>query len=433
MRSQIRVGELRMDLPETKLPRFYKVRQYPKRNPTADIANDTKEAMQALGLQENIQPGTRILVAVGSRGIRDVPEIVAGVCAHISNLGAKPTVIGAMGSHGGSTVEGQRDLLSSLGVTEDRIGAPILTSTEATVVAYDDARNPVYTDPTVFAYDGLVAVNRIKPHTTARGSIQSGIVKMMVVGLGHQKGAEAFHRSSPAHLSETLVSMWRLLEPQIPFLGGIGIIDNAHKNAARVIGLCPGNLVEQETVLLEESRELMPIIPFEDLDVLVVREMGKEYSGTGMDTNVLGRDRIEGVVPCYKTSIDKVVVLDLSNASHGNACGIGLADFITSRLAEKIDLTNTYINVLTSRLTMRAMLPMIMASDHDAIVAAITASQGHQTVGPRILIIDNTLHLETMWASSTLVRDLPDTNSLEIARDKLELSFCSDGSLLPFS
>ena len=432
MQTLISGRGLSCDLPRgSSFPPLIPVRREFESRAVADVAEETRKAMLELNLEDRLRSGDRVLVAAGSRGIKDKAEILSGVCAYLRELDVTPTILGAMGSHGGGTAAGQRDVLESLGITEERVGARIITSDEAVAIGEAEDGQTVYCDPLVFEYDGFLAVNRIKPHTTARGAIQSGIIKMLVVGMGHHRGAEAFHRSDPARLSESLVSMWRVIRDKTPFMGGVGIVDDAQKRAAQVVGLKPAELEAREKELLVTARELMPTLPFDRADVLVIEEMGKNYSGTGIDTNVIGRIRIEGTLSSDPPDIDKLVVLDLTDESHGNACGLGLADFITARLARKVDLHSTYLNVLTSRLTMRAMIPMIMGTDRDAVAAAIVTSGVPDLSRVRLALISNTLHLDSFLVSPALWDEIRRLPGLHADGEQTEMQFDDEGSMNP--
>ena len=408
---------------EEYIPHLLPIKQQLADDAISNVPRAAREAVNNLNLGDKLSPGDRVLVTAGSRGIADMPEIIAAVCRQLKVMQFEPTILGAMGSHGGGTKQGQREVLEALGITEETTGATIKTSNEAVVLGEDKNGQQVYCDPLALEYDGLIALNRVKPHTTAHGEIQSGLIKILVVGMGHHKGAESFHQSSPAELSETLVDMYRVIKDQAPFLGGIAMVENAHKRSAIIEGIPLSELVSREKQLLKKAEEFMPTLPFDAADVLVILQMGKDYSGTGMDTNVIGRRRIQGVPAPDKPRIGKIAVLDLSDSSHGNACGVGLADFMTSRLAKKIDLNATYLNVLTSRLTMRAMFPMIMQTDRDAVSAAITTSGITDPRKLRLAVIKDTLHLDRLWVSPALWEDISHKTGLNKAAQKVKMTF----------
>lgn len=396
----------------------------------SDVKSSVSSAVAALGFQGQLRPGARIMVTAGSRGIASITEILRAVCSEIRGMGYEPTVIGAMGSHGGGTVEGQLEVLESLGITESSVRAPVITSTRAVEVGRTSTGQPVYTDPLAAEADGVVAVNRVKPHTTARGDIQSGLVKMLVVGLGHQVGAESFHRAGPATMSEELKQMAGHVVESIPFLGGLAIVENAQKKPYCIEPVKPPELIAKERELLKLATDLLPRLPFSAADVLIVRSMGKNYSGTGVDTNVVGRHRVHGQADTDSPSISKLAVLDLSEESHGNATGIGLADFITSRLISKVDLEATYTNVFASTLTMRAMIPMIMKTDEDAVWASIASSNLSPGQKVRLALIDNTLNLGRFWVTPALAQEIESSDTVEVNPDLSEVRFDADGTLI---
>ncbi len=393
-----------------------------------DLDSAVNAAIERMRPGERLDPGSRVLVTAGSRGISNIAGILRRVCAHLIELGMRPSILGAMGSHGGGTDAGQGEMLASLGITEESVGVPIITSSKAVPVGRTKRGLTVYCDPLVLEVDGIVAVNRVKAHTTARGDIQSGIVKKLVVGLGHRPGAESFHQCGPAAMSEELREMAGHVLDAIPFLGGVGLVENADGATHTVRGIRPEELFEAESELLQLSKSLSPRLPFSEADVLVVRTMGKNFSGTGVDTGVVGRYRVQGEPDLPEPRISRICALDLSEESHGNATGIGLVDMVTRRLASEVDLHPTYTNVLTSTLTMRAMIPMIMASDRDAVWGSVASASVPPSRGVRLAIIENTLDLENLWVSEALAEDLDQGARLD--GTEAQLAFDEDGNLI---
>lgn len=427
MTQLIRGEGLTCDLGE-QFPPVIPVRQVFEGDEVGDVSAASRAAMDELDLS-SLSPGDRVLVTAGSRGIGDVVSVLGEICQYLRGMEVEPIILGAMGSHGGGSPEGQRSVLTSLGITEERIGARIVTSDEAEVIGRDEAGREVYCDPLVLECDGLIAVNRVKPHTTIQGDIQSGLMKILVVGLGHRRGAEAFHRNPPAQLSTALVQMARVLMEKTPFLGGVAIVENARERSAVIAGLRPEEMEEQERRMLVRARELMPSLPFPRADVLVIRRIGKDLSGTCMDTNVIGRFRIDGAPAAGDPEIGAIAALELTDASHGNACGVGLADVITARLASSIDLETTYMNVVTSRLPVRAMVPMIARTDRDAVAACIATSGPPDPAEVRLAIISDTLHLDALWVSPALWSDIRGLSRVSRGGAQVPLEFDREGVL----
>ena len=407
--------------------RLFEVRQRFPASGLSDIEGAVVDSMCALDLAGRVEPGARIVVTAGSRGIAAIPRILAGVCTALRELGADPVVLGAMGSHGGGTDAGQLEVLHSLGITADSVGAPVVTASETVELGRTNRGLMVHCDPLALEADGVIVVNRVKSHTTARGSIQSGIVKKLVVGLGHRPGAESFHQCGPAAMSEELEDMARIALESLPFLGGIAIVENAHEEPHRIEGIRPPELFSRERELLVLSRSLSPTLPFPGADVLVVQSVGKNYSGTGVDTGVIGRYRVQGEPDSSLPSIARICALDLSPESHGNATGIGLLDLVTRRLAAKVDPEPTYTNVLASTLTMRAMLPMVMRTDEDAVWASVASAAVPPTRDVKLAVIRNTLDLETLWVTGALLEDTEMREGMRASTESRPVTFSNDG------
>jgi hypothetical protein len=324
--------------------------------------------------------------------------------------GHSPFLFAAMGSHGRGTADGQRDLLRSLGVTEEKVGAPVSCSEAAEA-------------------DGILAVNRVKPHTSFHGPHESGLMKMLAVGMGRARGAEMVHRLGWRAMVEAVESIGGSALERLPVLGGLAVVENAGEQTAVVEGLSPEEIPDGESRLLEHARRYMPSLPVDDLDVLVVREMGKNYSGTGMDTNVIGRLRLEGLPEPERPSIHYLAVLDLSEASHGNATGVGLADFVTEHLAAKIDREATYLNCLTSGGPVRAAVPMTLPDDQGVFGAIWKALKPERDTDVRLMVVDNTLHLSRLWVSEKLVGELEEREGVEVVGELFPLRFDAEGRM----
>jgi hypothetical protein len=410
-----------------KFPKLVKVHQIFS---SEKIANIREHLLQQLSQKLNsshIKPNASIAITVGSRGITNRVLIVKTVVEFIKQMGARPFIIGAMGSHGGGTPEGQMDVIKSLGFTEEKLGCPIVTSSTVVEVGQTDNDLIVYCDEHAWAADGIIVMNRIKPHTSFRGPNESGLLKMITVGLGKAKGAAQLHRQGPAKMSETIRAVGGAFLKTGKVIAGIGIVENSFDETAKLEVLLPEEIIPKEQELLVIAKDYLPRLPVENLDLLVVKRMGKNFSGTGMDTNVIGRTRIFGVSEPESPRIARIAVLDLDDASHGNATGIGLADFTTERLYRKIDKQATYLNCLTSTYVQRAMIPIVLETDREAILAAIQSLALEDVDQLRIAVIDNTLDLETLYLSETVFREA--SHNLEPLSEPMEITFDRLGAL----
>jgi len=400
-----------------------------------DPTSILREEMRKAGLGEKIKPGSRIAITAGSRGIAHICEILATIVDEAKKLGGKPFLVPAMGSHGGATPEGQIAVLKSLGVTSESIGAPIYASMEVEEVGRLDNGAPVYVDRIALKSDGIIVVNRVKPHTDFKGRIESGLMKMMAIGLGKQKGAETIHKYQMEGYLKLIPEAAKLIMRKAPIIMGIAILENAYHEIAKIRALKPEEIEREEPRLLEEAKSLVAKIPFNEIDVLIVEEMGKNISGVGMDTNVIGR--FWAIPEGYKTDtpkIRRIVVLDLSEESHGNAVGIGLADITTKKLVSKIDFEATFMNCLTGTWPELGKIPPFLPNDRDAIMMALHCCGPIDPSRARIVRIKNTLELEHMWISESMLeavkRDRDLSERIEILGEPEEMRFDILGNLI---
>lgn len=388
------------------LPKMYPLQQTFSRPRVEDIARMTQEELFAIGFREKIQNGQKIGITVGSRGIQNLQPILQTIIRAVREQGASPFLVAAMGSHGGGTEAGQMELLDSLGITEAMIGAPIITCTECQEIAISWSGLPVYTLMSALQMDGLFIVNRVKTHTSFKGSVESGLVKKLVVGLGGPKGAQQFHSFGPAELSRLLLEIGEAVLNSLPVLGGLAIVENAYEETALLKAMSKEQILLLEPEMLAYSKSLMPSLPVSEIDLLIIEEMGKNFSGTGIDTNIIGRARIQGVPEPNTPSIKRIAVLDLSEESHGNATGIGMADFVTQRLVDKMDRQATYLNCLTSTFVVRAAIPMFFDTDEKLFEAALYSLCSIPPEQLRIVMVPNTLFLADCLVSEAIHREL---------------------------
>ncbi len=404
------------------LPRMYRVRQRFDRRALAKPGRVLEERLRASPAMDGVRPGMQVAITVGSRGIAHLGELVAAVVRSVRARGGEPFVVPAMGSHGGATAEGQREMLAGLGVDEGTVGAPIRSSMEVVEVGRTGSGWPACCDRNAFGADWIVVLNRVKPHTAFKADIESGLMKMLAVGLGKRRGAETVHGHG---LAQAVVEIGRVVLAHAPVGVGVAIVENSEDETYDIAVVPPGEFEETDRRLLVVAKRLLPRLPFDDLDVLVVREMGKNISGTGMDSNIIGIGRRIG--GSHKPEVARLVVLDLTVESHGNALGIGLADLTTRRLVDKIDLRATYTNVITTGFLGSAKIPMTLDSDQEAIAVALA---GYDAASVRLACIRSTLELEELAISEGLLEAARRDPGLTVEDELGPLGFDAEGRLL---
>ena len=385
------------------------------------VQGAVRKGLGELPLSAHVQPGMQIAIALGSRGISCLPEVVKTLISELLDLGAHPFLVPAMGSHGGGTAAGQQSILEGYGLSQAATGIPIRSSMQVVQAGSTPDGMPVFIDANAAQADGIILVNRIKEHTAFKAAWESGLMKILAVGLGKARGADEIHSHGVA---EAMPAAARVLLEKMPVLAGVGIVENGRHEPVRIAVLPAGQIEAQEPALLNLARQQLPRIPLEPLDLLVLQEMGKDISGTGIDLNVVGMWRRTGgpVIP----RIEAIGVLDLTENSHGNAIGVGHADFITRRLYEKIDLNATYLNCLTSRNFAGAKIPITLEDDRRLFETALSGKRPDQA---RWVIAKNTLELENFWVSARLLPEVNAQANLEQIGELLPLKFDSQGCL----
>lgn len=419
------IKELLRDVP---LPKMATISQVFPSNRLTDIAGVLRKELNKNDISERVRPGMRIAVTVGSRGLADLPALVQVTVSELKRLGAEPFVIPAMGSHGGATAEGQEDVLANLGVTQETVGCPITSSMEVVEIGRLANGLPVYMDKQAYQADGIVVLNRVKPHTAFRGNNESGIVKMLTIGLGKQKGAEACHAYSFKYMAEHIVAMAEQILATNKILFGIATVENAYDQIIKIVAAAPEDFIEIDRQLLVEAKANMASLPFKQIDVLILDRIGKDISGDGMDPNITGR---------YPTpyasggpDIAKMVVLDLTERTHGNANGMGTADFATRRLVNKTNFSMTYANGLTSTVVGPTHMPTILECDRDALQAAIKTCNARDHKQARVVRIADTLHLGELQISEALLAEVMAMPGVTLIHEPVDLKFDEDGNLL---
>lgn len=378
-----------------------------------------------------IKEGASIAIGVGSRGVDNIQLITRETVEFLRSRRAKPFVIPAMGSHGGATAEGQVDILATYGITEALVGAPVMSSMEVVELQHSGQPNPVYMDKNAYHSDGVLLINKVKPHTDFHSTYESGLVKMAVIGLGKEKGAASIHHFGVFGLTDLIPEAAKVVFNTGKILGGVALIENANDETMQIKAIKCEDIVEEEPKLLELARSNMPALPTDRIDVLLIDQMGKNLSGAGIDTNIIGRIKIFGQPEPKSPHIRSIVVSDLSNESHGNAIGVGLADVIARRLFDKINFDVTYKNVTTSSFLERGKIPIVAETDHQALLLALrncgVVEEGYE----RIIRIKDTLHIDELYVSDALLRELKEDPQISIASEKTDM-YDSQGALVPF-
>ena len=408
------------------LPRMLPVRQSFPRGAKVDTAATVQAGFAEL--ENNNLEGKSIAITAGSRGIKGLADVLRAVVMELKSRNAQPFIVPAMGSHGGATAEGQVKVLESLGINEAQIGAPIRSSMEVVPLGTTSNGLRVFCDKLAYQADGIVVCNRIKAHTTFKGDYESGIIKMLVIGLGKHRGAIEAHNLGFDRFHEILPAAAELVLSKTPVLCGIGLIENAYNDLAKVEVIPADQIMMREIELLKEAKRVMGRLLLDEIDILIVDQIGKDISGTGLDSNVTGRSSW-GLPGFVAPPIQRIIVRDLTPATKGNATGIGLADFTTRSCAEKIDPTPTYTNAITAHVMQSAKIPIVAENDQQALRAALVTLRHGIPKAPLIVRIKNTKELETIWLSETYQEFIKRSSNLEIIGDAKAVRFSRDGSL----
>lgn len=387
----------------TALPRFFPLRRQFDRGEIPDAGEAVRRTLTETGVLERLRPGDTVALTAGSRQIDRLPEILRALAEAVRSRGALPFLVPAMGSHGGATAEGQRELLARYDVTEETVGAPVRSCMDTVEVGRRADGVPVRIDRLAAEADWIVPVGRVKPHTDFRGRVESGVMKMLVIGLGKRYGADLCHSAGFSRMAENIWECGRVILQNARVAFGVALVENAcHR--LRIVEAIPAERIPlREPALLDEAKALMPRIPFDPLDALFVRRMGKELSGAGMDPNVTGRSAQNGI---SRPFAERIVARDLTDEAHHNATGMGNADVTTRRLFDKIDMEQTYPNSLTSRDINGFRIPIVMENDDLAIRFALhTITGANAGSGYRAMWIRDTNHVQTFYVTERLLAD----------------------------
>ncbi|MBU5626126.1 DUF362 domain-containing protein [Oscillibacter sp. MSJ-2] len=415
-------------LKDVEFPRIVKIRQNFDPFYIKDVPAAVRAGVEKLSGYAAIQPGQRIAITGTSRGVDRMPEVLRTVVELVKAKGAEPFIIPAMGSHGGATAEGQRNMLAGLGVTEETMGVPILATMDVELIAHISDGRPVYVDKYAHEADGIILVNRIKNHTGFRGDYESGLMKMMAIGLGKQRGAKNYHSTGFKYMGKTIAEVGNTVLKKEKILFGVGVIENSHGKLSDIACLEPNEIPVVEKELLKLAHSYLPRPFFDKADVLVVQEIGKDVSGTGMDSNVIGRYNNE-YVSSPEISYTRIVVLDLSEHTNGNGNGMGFADYTTRRFFNKLSLEQTYPNVITSAHSMTVRIPMIIDTDKLAIAAALQACLVQEGEKPKVGFILNTKDLDTIYISESLLDEARACPHVEVVGEPFDIPFTENGEL----
>lgn len=414
-----------------KFPRMLRIKQSFETTVIDDVSAEVDRQLTNIGLGEKVQPGQTVAITVGSRGIANVATMTKAICDHVKAIGAVPIIIPAMGSHGGATAAGQRRIVEGYGVTEDYVGAEIKSSMDTVIVAETSQGIPVHFDRNAFEADHVVVFNRVKPHTSIVGDIESGLHKMMLIGLGKTAGAKIYHRAFMDYsFAEIVKSVADVVLKKCSVVCGLGVVENSLDQTGMIQAVRPQDFFAVECELLELSKQWLPKLPFSDIDLLIVDRIGKNISGTGMDTNIVGRKYNDNVaMENDSTRIRRIIVRSLTPETHGNATGIGVADFTTRRCVENIDAKTTAINCITALHPTAAAVPVTLENDHDCIEAALQTIGLVEPEDAKVVHILDTLHLEEVFVSEAFSNKLKSRRDLSVITEAAAMSFNSTGDL----
>jgi len=387
-----------------------------------------------VGAPSEVKPGQKVAITAGSRGVANIAAITKSVVTFIRDCGAEPFIFPAMGSHGGATAEGQVKVLATYGITEERMGCPILSTMEVEEIGRNPDDLPIFLDKHALSADHIIVINRVKVHTKFEGPIESGLMKLMAIGMGKRHGAELYHKACVQFgMNRVIETVGLVVMDKAPVLCGLGLVENGYDETAIIRAVSPDELFAEEKKLLVEARRRMARIPFKDIDLLIIDEMGKNISGTGMDTNVTGVNRDIMGTFLSEPRTKRLFVRDLTPETEGNAVGVGLADVTTTRLVNKIDRHKTTINCLTGISPEKGAVPLYFDTDRECLEAAINTLGMVDPAAIRVVHIRNTLALETLRVSQAYETEIANNETLEVLEGWAPLDFDRDQNLVsPF-
>ena len=409
------------------LPQFVEVGQKFDLSALSDINAAVAEQFQRFA-EVNLT-GKSVAIGVGSRGIKQQPEVVKALIRELKAAGAEPFIIPAMGSHGGGSAEGQTAVLASYGYTEENVGAPIRSSLEVVELGQIEPDVPVYCDKLAMEADHIIMCNRVKPHTDFRANHESGLIKMVAIGMAKHAGATALHFHGMGNFKTLLPAAAKVFLEKTPTLFGVAMVENAEENLKHLEFVAPDDFFHRDAALLEMAKTSIPRLYFDTVDVLIIDEIGKDISGAGMDPNVTGRP--PSSLPGFDSgvTINRIVVRDLTKKTEGNSTGIGAADVTTQRLVQKVDWTKIYVNIVTAGVLEGARLPIVANTDREAMGIALRGCFGVTSESSRIVRIKNTLEMTTVWASEPMVADIGKNQDQTLLSEPFNLEFDANDGL----
>ena len=416
-------------------PNIFRLRQLFDGPELGDVAAEVENQLSQLQLRDKIQPGQTVAISAGSRGIANIHLIIKAVADHLASIDARPFIVPAMGSHGGGTAEGQQGIIEGYGITEEFCNCPIKASMETVIVCDAKEGFPVHFDKHAYGADHVIVVGRVKPHTNFSGDIESGLMKMMLIGLGKHAGAKIYHRAiADFNFGQIVRSVAREVLAKCGIVAGLAIVENSYDETARIEAIAPENFEDREKELLLLAKKWMPKLPFDAADILVLDEIGKDISGSGMDTNVVGRkyhdhQAAEGETPRIKN----IVVRGLTPATHGNASGIGMAEFCRTKLVQEMDARITRINCITGGHSTGAMVPLDYETDREILDVALVSIGLTEPPEARFLWARNTLDVAEVECSNAYLQEAHERDDLEVLSEPRPMPLGEDGNLPPIA
>jgi len=411
------------------LPYLARVKSHIPDSPPIDILNTMIDQIMKTRFKQRIKKGENVAITVGSRYIDRIPEIVRVVIGVIKRLGANPFIVPAMGSHGGGEAKGQTEILQNYGITENYVGAKIISSMAVECIGKTKTGIPLYIDRNALLADKIIVMNRIKVHPDFSGEIESGLMKMIAIGLGNIKGASIIHSFGIGNFGKIIPMIAQEMLERTTISLGIALLENGHGKLQEIRAIDPEKIFEEEKKLLKKEKLMMPKLPFQEVDILIVNEMGKDISGDGMDPNIIGRS--ESIEKNAGKNIKIIIPLDLSKKTKGNAAGIGLADIITKKLFDKIDFNTTYTNYITSNNYLKAKIPMVLKNEEFALKTAMSfLNKDEKNI--KLVRIKDTLHIEEMEVSKPLLKQIQNQNNIEILGEPRKLKSDNKGFFLDY-
>ena len=407
-----------------------KIKQNFDRTKIDNLSEYIHQSFKKSDLKNRIKSGDKIGITVGSRGITNIKLIVKEIISELKNLNALPFILPAMGSHGGANSEGQKGVLASYGITEREMGVPIMASMDVIQIGKVENKIPIYFSKVAMEADGIIALNRVKMHTDFKSNlVESGMSKILAIGLGKAEGASSIHFLGVYGLKNVIPQAAELIITKAPIIQGIGILENSYDQTMKISFVSPEDIIRVDSELLKISKEVMPVLPIDNLDIVITQEIGKNISGTGFDTNIIGRLDINGEKEIAKPEIKRLLVFDITEESHGNALGIGLADITTRHLVDKINYKDMYANTITSTFLNRAKIPITTDSEKEAVEIAVKTCWRLEQSDLKLLIMKNTLDLEYLYVSKAVWDEIKDNKNIDACGEWVKLTFTKNGKM----